>query len=136
MVGFLSWTNGLPRIKVAETDHSSDDSLSASSIIMMPSAAASVTSRDASVQPVESTIGGGSTATIPSVTEDSTSDIDNDSDVSLIDLVSSDDEEVGWEDARSHATVPPVATTIGAAPPTPATEDFVVLYDDSSDSDF
>ncbi|KAH6917019.1 hypothetical protein BKA70DRAFT_1251147 [Coprinopsis sp. MPI-PUGE-AT-0042] len=122
-------------IIVAEPDHMSDDSLSASSIIMMPSAAASVTSRGPSAHPAESTVGGGTTATIPSVTEDSTSDIDNDSDVSLIDLVSSDEEEMGWEDARSHATVPPAATT-GAAPATPATEDFVVLYDDSSDSDF
>lgn len=127
-------------IKVPEPDHLSDDSLSASSVVLMPTAA-SVTSRGGSAQPAPSTIGGATTATIPSVTEDSASDIDNDSDVSLIDLVSSDDEEMGWEDARSHTAAPapapvapPAATNV--APSAVATEDFVVLYDDSSDSDF
>lgn len=128
-------------IKVAEPELS-DDSLSASSVVLMPTAA-SVTSRSGSAQPAPSTIGAATTATIPSVTEDTASDIDNDSDVSLIDLVSSDDEEMGWEDARSHtapsaatnAPTAPVATT-NVAPSVVATEDFVVLYDDSSDSDF
>ncbi|EAU92526.1 hypothetical protein CC1G_06537 [Coprinopsis cinerea okayama7 len=137
-------------ISVAEVDHSSDDSnsLSASSIIMMPRVGSeSNTSRaPLSVRQPESTIGD-STATIPSSTEDGNSDIDNDSDVSLIDLISSDDEDnMGWEDARSHATADTRASNAPAAAQTAETQnedarrspnpDYVLLFDDSSDSDF
>jgi len=139
-------------INVAEADNSSDDScsMSASSMIMMPRVASgSGASNGNSALAPASTIGGESTVTMRSSTEDGDgANSDVDSDVSLVDLITSEDEdEMGWEDARSHATGATGATTAGPAADAQATRaaaagspgaagDFVVLYEDSSDSDF
>lgn len=103
-------------INVAEVD-SSDNSLAASSIIMPHSA------------PALSRTGSGPAA---STTIDSTPSIDDgssdgESDLSVISVQFSDDNEddVVWEDSRSRASAEPAGQAM----------DFVLLYDDNSSSE-
>jgi len=118
-------------INVVEADshHSSDESMAASSIIM-PTASSAPRSH----QVASTTIRSGPTSLTS--TEDNISDAG--SDISLISMPSSpsdSEDETLWHDSRSQTTAELAAAAAAAAsaPATPSSAiDYVLLYDDNS----
>jgi len=133
-------------INVAEADsqHSSDESMASSSIIM-PTVSSAPQSHHVSSVTV-TTLSAQSTS-IASRSEDNLSDAG--SDISLISMPSSpsdDEDDVMWHDTRSHTTSELTAAAAAlaqttapngsaASPSAAASMDYVLLYDDQSSED-
>jgi next-to-BRCA1 protein 1 len=120
-------------INVAEaSNHSSDESMTSSSIIIMPDAAASH-SRAASVpesqgQATLTPTTAGSLMSFRPATDGARSDdgMSDNSSVSLISMPSSEEvDDAVWEDSRSQVTVEQVSQAM----------EYVLLYDDNTSSD-
>ena len=128
------------RISVVEADshHSSDDSMAASSIIMPISSPSALQSEH-----VPSTTVHSASAVSTIVTDDSVSELGSDSSsVSLISMPSSpsdDEDDDLFHDSRSQTTADQVAAAAAAATAATATTasgmDYVMLYDDNSSSE-
>jgi len=124
------------RINVVESDinHSSDESMAASSIIMpMPNSAFSHSSANVPSETAPS-VTESAPASMTS-TDDNISDAGSD-DISLISMPSSsdDEDEALWHDTRSQTTaeLAAAAAAQAAASPRAASMDYVLLYDDNS----
>lgn len=139
----LMLTPTYTRISV-ESQHTSDGSMSSSSIIVMPNAApqastAPSTEAPATSVPVTATVSAASTLLVSDDDDDSISDVGSDaSSISLISMPASDDEDVAvWEDSRSQTTAERVAQTTAEreAQAQTGAMDYVLLYDENSSSE-